>query len=212
MSKIAHIDVEIRPSIGFQTVGLTARVAFDTPVDSDEALAEANLVATQLKTEANEILNGLIEVREQSEARTTASVSPTAAPRPAATPSDGWAIGVKPKGAGTFKYLTSAAFSTERLKADVAGELAGLGISPDDVDIYDDRVGKYGLETGNEAYQPAKVKVKDGTQLSAALQGKNIVAGVDFNADGTVKVALTKDGRAALQAIMIASNLSGTPF
>jgi hypothetical protein len=214
-ASVSHIDVEVRPSIGFQTIGLTARISFDPPVTAEEALFEANLLRDRLNIEAQSGLEVLISQRQEVEATRPT----TAAPTPTVVPSgDGWAIGTKPKGAGTFRYLTTVAFPTDRLRSEVAAALSGLGIDGDDVDIYDDRVGKYGLESGNESYQPAKVKVKDGTPLAAALQGKAIVAGVDFNADGSIKVALTKDGRAALQALTIAASLGGqkveanTPF
>lgn len=213
MSKISHIDVEVRPSIGFQTIGLTARVSFDSPVEQDEALFEANLVRDRLIEEAQSALEILINQRQESEAqRPTVSAQAPAIAASAPQAQGDWAIGIKPKGTGTFKYLTTSAYPTDRLKAEVSQQVSALGINPEDVDVYDDRTGRYGLESGNEAYQPAKVKVKDGTKLASALQGKTIVAGVDFNTDGTVKVVLTKDGRAALQALTIAANLSGTPF
>lgn len=215
---IQHVDVEVRPSIGFQTVGLTARISFDPPVDADEALFEANLLRDRLNAEAQAALEVLIGQRQEAEASRPTVSAPAPATAPSApVPSDGWAIGIKPKGAGTFRYLTTNAYSTDRLKQEVSAALPALGIDPADVDIYDDRTGKYGLESGSEAYQPAKVKVKDGTRLASALQGKAIVAGVDFNNDGTIKVALSKDGKAAIQALTIAATLGGiqsepTPF
>lgn len=207
---ISHIDVEVRPSIGFQTVGFTARVTFDKGTDEETAVAEATRLFERLNNESQLALEILIAQRQESESSRPTPSAPAPAPVASAPSGDGWAIGSKPKGAGTFRYLTSSAFSTDRLKQEVALALPSLGISPDDVDIYDDRTGKYGIETGGESYQPAKVKVKDGTRLSAAMQGKSIVAGVDFNPDGTIKVALSKDGRSAIQALTIADNLGSS--
>jgi hypothetical protein len=51
------------------------------------------------------------------------------------------------------------------------------------------------------------LKVKDGTRLAQALQGKSIVGSVDFNNDGSIRVSLSRDAKAALQAIGIADNL-----
>lgn len=213
MASITHIDVEVRPSIGFQTVGYTARVQFDQPKDIKDALAEAGVVREALTLKAHEDLAILVDYRSQSETEQRAQAPQ--APQPAVAPSgDGWAMANKPKG-GTFRYMTTAAYPTDQFKQAIVGQLAGLGIDASQVDVFDDRVGNYGLESGNTGYTAGKVKVKDGTPLAQAMGGKSIIAGADFDGSGAVKVVLSRDGKAALQALTIANNikqLDATPF
>ena len=207
MASITHIDVEVRPSIGFQTIGYTARVQFDEPLDTIEALDKAGEVRDLLTEQAHKDLEGLVAHRQASEGERKAQ-----APAPAYTPSApagnlDWATGTKPNGKGTFRFVTTASLGIAEFKAKAAEQLASLGLNPDEVDVYDDRTGKYGVEEGNEAYSPGKLKVKDGTRLAQALQGKSIVGSVDFNNDGSIRVSLSRDAKAALQAIGIADNL-----
>lgn len=213
MASITHIDVEVRPSIGFQTVGYTARVQFDQPKDIVDALAEAGAVREALTLKAHEDLAVLVEYRSNSEVEQKAQAPQ--APQPVAAPSgDGWAMANKPKG-GTFRYITTSHYPTDQFKQAIVGQLAGLGIDASQVDVFDDRVGNYGLESGNTGYTAGKVKVKDGSPLASAMGGRSIIAGADFGPDGSVKVVLSRDGKAALQAMTIAQNikqLDATPF
>jgi hypothetical protein len=206
MASITHIDVEVRPSIGFQTIGYTARIQFDQPIDAIEALDKAGEVRDLLTEQAHKDLESLVEHRRSSEVEQRAQ-----APAPAYSPAPSggleWATGTTPNGKGTFRFVTTASLGIAEFKAAAAQQLASLGLNPDEVDVYDDRTGKYGVESGNEAYSPGKLKVKDGTRLATALQGKNIVGSVDFNNDGSIRVSLSRDAKAALQAISIADNL-----
>ena len=209
MASITHIDVEVRPSIGFQTIGYTARIQFDQPVDAVEALDKAAEVRDLLTEQAHRDLDGLVEYRQKSEGEAKAQ-----APAPAHVPSfvapSGnleWATGTKPNGKGQFRFVTTASIGISEFKQAAVAQLAGLGLNPDDIDVYDDRTGRYGLEEGNEGYSAGKLKVKDGTPLAAALQGKSIVGSVDFNNDGSIRVSLSRDAKAALQALSIAANL-----
>ena len=215
MASITHIDVEVRPSIGFQTVGYTARVQFDEPLDAVEALARVADVREMLTEQAHRDIEGLVAHRQSSETEQRAQAPQAPQPMPTATASgDGWAIANKPKG-GTFRYMTTAAYPTDQFKQAIVGQLAGLGIDASQVDVFDDRVGNYGLESGNTGYTAGKVKVKDGTPLASAMGGKSIIAGADFDNSGAVKVVLSRDGKAALQAMTIAQNikqLDATPF
>jgi hypothetical protein len=206
MASITHIDVEVRPSIGFQTIGYTARIQFDTPLDPIEALDRAAEVRDLLTEQAHKDLEGLVAYRQSSEHEQRAQAP---APVYASAPSGNleWATGTKPNGRGTFRYVTTAALGIAEFKSKAAEQLTGLGLDPEEVDVYDDRSGKYGLEEGNETYSAGKLKVKEGTRLASALQGKNIVGSVDFNNDGSIRVSLSRDAKAALQALSIADNL-----
>lgn len=212
MANITHIDVEVRPSIGFQTIGYTARIQFDAPVDAVEALDKAGEVRDLLTEQAHKDLDGLVQYRQQSETEQRAQ-----APQPVAAPASGleWLTGTKPNGKGNFRFVSSNSMDYKQFKDAAAAQLTGLGLNPDEVDIFDDRTGKFGIESGNEAYSPGKLKVKEGTALAQAMQGKNIIGSVDFNNDGSVKVSLSRDAKAAMQALSIAANLKSldaTPF
>lgn len=206
MASITHIDVEVRPSIGFQTVGYTARIQFDEPVEPVEALDKAAEVRDLLTEQAHKDIERLVEHRQQSEVEAKAQT-----PAPVYTPQTNgaleWATGTKPNGRGTFRFVTTASLGIREFKDAAVAQLAGLGLDPEEVDVFDDRTGKYGIEEGNEAYSAGKLKVKDGTRLANALQGKSIVGSVDFNNDGTIRVSLSRDAKAALQALSIADNL-----
>jgi len=210
MPLITHIDVEVRPSIGFQTVGYTARVQFDEPQDVDAALTQVAAVREALTKQAHDDIDALVTHRTQSEGEQKAQ-SPQA---PAASTDDGWAVANKPKG-GQFRYLTTAVYPIAKFKEDALAAVKEAGIDVDDVDVWDDRTGKYGLESGNEGYTPGKVKAKDGTTLAKAMNGKSIIGGIEFNNDGTLRFTLSRDGKAAVQALAIAGNLKqldATPF
>jgi hypothetical protein len=205
-TSITHIDVEVRPSIGFQTIGYTARIQFDEPVDAVEALDKAGEVRDLLTEQAHKDLDGLVEYRQKSEGEAKAQT-----PAPAYTPAPAgglqWATGTKPNGKGTFRFVTTESLGIAEFKAAAEAQLQGLGLNPDEVDVFDDRTGKYGLESGNEGYSAGKLKVKDGSPLVAALQGKTIIGSVDFNNDGSIRVSLSRDAKAAQQALAIAANL-----
>ena len=207
MSKITHIDVEVRPSIGFQTVGYTARVQFDEPLEAVEALDKVADVRELLTEQAHKDIEVLVAQRHSSglEQKAQAPAAPAVAPS-----ADGWALANKPNGKGTFRYRTTSAVTSDEFRAAIVAQLPSLGIDPEDVDVFDDRVGNYGLEKGNESYSAGKIKVKSGTKLEAALAGKTVVGGADFGTDGSVKVSLSRDGKAALQALQIAANLKAT--
>lgn len=211
MASITHIDVEVRPSIGFQTVGYTARIQFDQPVDMEQALTEVAPVRERLTKQAHADIEALVAHRTESEVEQRAQ-APQA---PAPSGSVEWLTGTKPNGKGTFRFVASSSMDYKEFKDAAAAQLPGLGLNPDEVDIFDDRTGKYGIESGNEAYSAGKVKVKDGTPLAKAMQGKSIIGSVDFNNDGSVKVSLSRDARSAMQALSIAANLQqldATPF
>jgi hypothetical protein len=214
MALVTHMDVEVRPSIGFQTVGYTARVVFDEPIDAVQALAEVADVREMLTEQAHKDIDALVAVRQSSETEQRAQ-SPQPVMASAPVSSDGWAVATKPQGKGQYRYVTTAHYPSDKFKADAAALVAQAGINPEHVDIWDDRTGKYGLESGNESYTAGKVKVKDGTPLAQAMQGKNIVGGIEFNNDGSIKFAMSRDGKSAVQALAIAGNLKqldATPF
>ena len=215
MPQVQHIDVEVRPSQGYQTVGFTARVVFDTPVSLDEAKFEADLTYHELEELA---LNRLTTLKGKHQQGEVAPLAPGYPSQPAQqVPAGGleWNIGLKPNGAGSFRYPSTVSFSKENFIETAKGLLAGLNIPADEVVIFDDRGGPKGIEAGNEYYCAGKVKARQESRLSQAMGDKSIVANIDFNDNGTLKMSLSRDGKVAIQAMQIVgqfAKMDVTPF
>lgn len=210
MSQVSHIDVEVRPSQGYQTVGFTARVVFAEPVSLDEAKFEADLAYAELEDLALKKLDYLKSKHTSGE---LAQVARPVFSQPTGVGS--WAIAYKPNGAGTFEYMPTSVFATDRFVQEAKAQLPSLGLPVEEVVVFDDRGGARGIESGNEYYCAGKVKARSDSRLGAAMQGKSIVGNVDFNKDGTLKVSLSRDGKTALQALQIAgqfATMDATPF
>ena len=212
MPQVSHIDVEVRPSQGYQTVGFTARLVFAEPVSLEEAKFEADLAYSEMEDLALKKIEFLKGKHTQGElAQTPIATQPVAQ----SNGSMQWAIAYKPNGAGTFEYLPTSVFSTERFVQEAKAQLPELGLPVEDVVVFDDRGGAKGIEAGQNYYCAGKVKAKADSNLARAMQGKSIVGNVDFNRDGTLKVSLSRDGKTALGALSIANqfaSMDATPF
>lgn len=210
MAAIQFIDIEVRPSQNYQTVGITARLVFPEPVSIEEAKFEADLAYDELKPIALKRIAELSEVRGPEQGRPTII---SGSPAPASTGSD-WRIGSKPEGRGSFRYLPTTVVTESEFVSQAKALIPALGFNPDEVVVFDDRGGPRGLENGGEHYCAGKVKARQDSRLAAAMQGKAIVANIDFESDGSLKITPSRDGKAALQAMTIASNLmpASTPF
>jgi hypothetical protein len=212
MPQVSHIDVEVRPSQGYQTVGFTARIVFNEPVSIEEAKFEADLAYSEFEDLALKKIDFLKTKHTEGE---PARHAPSQ--QGSSQPSGGmdWKIAYKPNGAGTFEYLSSSSFSTDRFIQEAKTQLPGLGLPLDEVLVFDDRGGAKGIEAGQEYYCAGKVKARSDSNLAKAMQGKTIVGNVDFNRDGTLKVSLSRDGKSAVGALQIASQfatMDATPF
>lgn len=112
-----------------------------------------------------------------------------------------WEKANRPQDKGYFYYRPSRNLSSSALREMVETELNQIGDSAENFDIYDDRVGKYGIESGNLKYQVGTVKPKEGTELAAHLktkQGKPRAAYVvDFKDDGSVQLTETQQAKKA---------------
>jgi len=214
MALVSHIDVEVRPSQNYQTVGFTARLTFDPPVSFDEAKFEADLAYAELEEIALKRVESLGDARAagvsvSGEMHSNLKVSAGVGDM------NSWPTAFKPNGAGSFKYLPSSVISKQDFIEKASQKVAEMGIPLADVTVFDDRDGAQGIESGGSQYSAGKVKVKPDSKLAAAMQGKSILASVDFIAGGDVKVALSRDGKAAMGALQIAgqmANLEATPF
>lgn len=118
-----------------------------------------------------------------------------------------WAVGQKPQQRGSFKYLTTGSVSQDQFRALAQSALTAVEVNPQDVLIFDDRTGKYGLESGNTSYSAGKAKAKDGSTLKQLLGQRDTVAYLDFGQDGSVSAHITKDAKTALQAIKLQQSM-----
>lgn len=207
MPQVQYIDVEVRPSQGYQTVGLTARVVFDNPVSIDEAKFEADLVYHEL---AEVALKRISELKAKHTDEVVARPASSVAPAAVSAPVGGldWKIAYKPNGAGSFEYPSTVSYSKEKFIEEAKRIIPTLGIDPAEVVVFDDRGGPKGIEAGNEYYCAGKVKARQDSMLMRAMQGKSIVANIDFNRDGTLKMSLSRDGKTAMQAMQIAGQFA----
>ena len=116
-----------------------------------------------------------------------------------------WQVGQKPQQRGSFKFVTTASIDTEQFRQLAVPALQQAGVNPDQVLIFDDRTGQYGLESGNTSYSAGKAKAKDGSQLKQLMGDRDTVAYLDFQQDGSVKAHTTKGAKSALGAIQLAA-------
>lgn len=203
MSQVAHIDIEVRPSQNYQTVGFNARLVFDPPVSFDEAKFEADLAYAELESVA------LKRVKELGEQRGNTIPHPMEQPgAPVAAPSgDNWKQAIKPNGAGTFRFIPTSVVSKQDFIKMAEAQLPELGLDPEQVVVFDDRGGDRGIEAGEKYYCAGKVKARKDSQLESIMDGKNIVANIDFDNDGSLKMSLSRDGKTAVQAMKIAGQM-----
>ena len=212
MPQVSHVDVEVRPSQGYQSVGFTARLVFPEPISLEEAKFEADLAYAEFEDLALKKIEFLKSKHTEGELARPATLAP-ATSQPASA--GDWKIAYKPKGAGTFEYLPTSVFSSERFIQEAKAQLPSLGIPVEEVVVFDDRGGARGIEAGEQYYCAGKVKARSDSKLGTAMGNKAIVGNVDFNRDGTLKVSLSRDGKAAIAGFQIASQLASmdaTPF
>lgn len=216
MPEVSHIDIEVRPSFNYQTVGITARLVWENPVSMDEAKFEADVAYAELEEIALKRINQLSEQRTETMGIPVQASPGYSAPSTGVNPVDEstWPIAYKPNGAGTFRYLPTSVVSRERFLEMASAKLPELGLNDSVVNIFDDRTGERGIERGGQSYTAGKIKAKPDTPLAAAMQGKTIVANIDFSPGGDLKVSLSKDGKTAMQAMKIAGQFAAvdTPF
>lgn len=220
MSQVSQITVEVRPSHNYQTVGLSFVLNWESPVSVEDAQNQANEVFDSLSSQAMVMVEALGSMKPDTPAPSAPAFAP--APQQGAS-SNGvnpvdegtWPIAYKPNGAGSFRYIPSSVIPKQRFIEMVTAKLSEFSINPAEVTVFDDRDGSRGIESGGQHYCVGKVKTKPDSNLTAAMQGKQILANVDFIPGGDVKVSLSRDGKAALQAMQIAgqlASLDATPF
>lgn len=199
--KVEYIDVEVRPSQNYQTVGITARITFSEPVAMEQAKFEADVAYNELVEIALKRIEELSSLRPNESASAPAQGG-------ASTGQAEWRLAHKPNGAGSFKYIPTDSYSKRDFIDNAMAALTEMGVDTEQVVVFDDRGGDRGLERGEQHYSAGKVKVRPETQYAAAMNGKAIIGSVDFTDSGNIRVSISRDGKSALNAIKIAGQLS----
>ena len=209
MSMVSEFTIEVKPSHNYQSVSFSTTLTWATPVTLDEANFEADVAYAELQEIALKRVNELAAIRGSEQPQAHGPIQQSGS-MPGVNPADDstWPTAYKPNGAGSFKYLPTSVVPRQRFIEMVEAKLPELGIKPDDVVIYDDRGGDRGIENNGHSYTAGKVKVKTESPLAAAMQGKTILANVDFVPGGDVHVSLSRDGKTAMQAAKIASQFA----
>lgn len=100
---------------------------------------------------------------------------------------NGWMSVPSRFGDGQVRFVTSAVYSSDQLKADVANWIAGNGINPNYFDVWDERVGPRGAESGAQIGSVFNIKVKkDYQELVPNKFHRNAAGRGKFNNDGSI--------------------------
>lgn len=211
---ITGFSVTAGASTGFakEKVATTIHYGFGRtvqPVDLVAPHADMEALASELVVESlkQHIARTLAEAHAATQQVQPQAQAPQA--QPAAAPQaqgDGvWATGAKPNGGGTLRYPTTGALPTEQFKSLVAQQLQAGGLNPAEFEVWDNRVGQYGLESGNASYSVGSVKPVAGSPLIQQLgttQGGNPKAAlyVEFSDAGHIVVKPSREFEAVLSA------------
>ena len=233
----AHIDVEVRPSWGYQTEGVSGRYVFASPRSLTEVQPAIDAIHQTLEAAAAAKVDQLVALREGREQQATAAKAqqarqpaPQQAPQPAqpapqqqpapqpaqqqpAPQQQGNGLVSGPrKSGGQLKYLPEQALGKRDLE-DRAKALASeqSGIPVDQLICFDNRPR---LQQGQGQAAPAVVKARRDTPLALAMpQGRDTVAWVGFNDDGSLAVKVTDEAsNAMVQAQQPQHGTSDVPF
>ena len=109
-----------------------------------------------------------------------------------------WKYGQKKKGSGSIKYLPSSHLDSPTFIAAVKQLVSDQGIDPEQVIVFDDRIGNYGLEDGHAGFNVGKAVARKGSDLKDALGDRDTVSFVNFNDDGTIDAPLSNDVKALM--------------
>jgi hypothetical protein len=103
-------------------------------------------------------------------------------------------------GDGQIRFVSSLAYPSEQLKADVARWIAAQGLNADLFDVWDERTGPKGAEAGNPIGSVFNIKVKkDYQNLVPEDFHRNAAGRGKFNNDGSVYPYWTKDFEAFIK-------------
>lgn len=105
-------------------------------------------------------------------------------------------------GDGQVRFLSTAAYPTDRLKTDIGSWIVKQGLNADLFDIWDERVGAKGAEAGNPIGSVFNIKVKkDAQHLVPEDFHRNAAGRGKFNNDGSLYIYWSKDFDAYLKFV-----------
>ena len=200
---------------------------FTTPATDDEVLARQEELTIQLSAQVLDLVKSeAAKVRSEIAAtpRGQASIHPvtTAAPTGAqagtlapqgsgapaivavangATQAQGdWRSVPSRFGDGQIRFLSSQAYSSDQLKADVYAWISAQNIDATLFDVWDERTGPRGAEAGQPIGSVFNIKIKKDAQgIVPADFHKNAAGRGKFNNDGSIYPYWSKDFEAFLK-------------
>lgn len=203
-------------------------VEFSTPVADDIAHLRRVDLAEKLTNQLLEELKASVEKLRTEFANTPKGAASIHSAAPAAAPAAPRAGQVAPAGTGAqavvavangatqaqgdwisvpsrfgdgqIRFISSRAYSSDQLKADVSAWIAAQGIDANLFDIWDERTGPRGAEAGNPIGSVFNIKVKKDYQNAVPADFHRNAAGRGkFRADGSIEPYWSKDFEAFLK-------------
>lgn len=187
---------------------------FTNLATDDEVLARQEEIAVQLTAQVTDLIKSAVTA-VKGVAPAPAQYNPAPAVQapaglgaPAvvavangATPSEGNWMSVPSRfGDGQIRFISSAVYSSDQLKADVRTWLEGQGVDPNMFDIWDERTGPKGAEAGIPIGSVYNIKVKKDFQMLVPEDfHKNAAGRGKFNNNGTLYTYWSKDFEAFLK-------------
>ncbi len=161
------VSAGLAEDFGQYKTGTSVTYSFGRPVQLVDTITrhhEMRQVVSELEVENHRqhLARAAAEthaVANQVQAPTPTQQAVAPPPAPAAAPGEPpWAMGSKPNNGGTLRYIPTAVFPTDSFKAVVNAALEAQGTHPSLYEVWDNRVGQYGLEGGNASYSVGSVK------------------------------------------------------
>jgi hypothetical protein len=178
----------------------------------EQIIEQAKTVAASIRDEVARMPKGVASVMPVQQASNPGTQANTQAPAfgaqatvavangAAPAQQGGWSSVPSRFGDGDLRFLTTAAFSTQQLEAEVGSWLQGHGLNPAAFKVWDNRPGPKGLEAGVPNGCVATVKIARDAQ---AFVGPDLataaIARVKFNSNGSLYIWFVKEIEAAIK-------------
>ena len=187
---------------------------FTNLATDDEVLARQEEIAVQLTAQVTDLIKSAVTAVKGVVPAPTQYTPAPAVQAPAglgapavvavangATPSEGNWMSVPSRfGDGQIRFISSAVYSSDQLKADVRAWLEGQGVDPNMFDIWDERTGPKGAEAGIPIGSVYNIKVKKDFQMLVPEDfHKNAAGRGKFNNNGSLYTYWSKDFEAFLK-------------
>lgn len=197
-------------------ISLETTHEFSELATDEVVLARQEELAVQLQAQALDLIKSAVETnkgavasapRPAIQAVQAGVQAPAGTSAPAvvavangATPQGDWRSVPSRFGDGQIRFISSSAYTSDQLKADVSRWIAGQGIDANLFDIWDERTGPRGAEAGNPIGSVFNIKVKKEAQNRVPEDfHKNAAGRGKFNNDGSIYPYWSKDFEAFLK-------------